>query len=100
MDNSKLFVGGLPYSTTEEALKEFFSQVGEVASVKIIVDRETGNSKGFGFVEMATPELAKEAMEKLNDMELDGRKIRVSEARPQQKREFRPGNGFGGGNRY
>jgi len=88
MDNAKLFVGGLPYGTTEEALKEYFSQVGEVVSVKIIVDRETGRSKGFGFVEMKTAEMATEAVEKLNDSEFEGRKIRVNEARPQEKRRF------------
>jgi RNA recognition motif-containing protein len=101
MDSNKLFVGGLPYSTTEETLKAHFEQVGEVVSVKIIFDKETGNSKGFGFVEMATPELAKEAIEKLNETEIDGRSIRVSEARPQEKREFRPRtNNFSRGNRY
>ena len=100
MNSNKLFVGGLPYSTTEETLKAHFEQVGEVVSVKIIVDKETGNSKGFGFVEMTTPEKAAEAIEKLNETEVDGRSIRVSEARPQEKREFKPRNNFSGGNRY
>jgi len=100
MDSNKLFVGGLPYSTTEETLKTHFEQVGEVVSVKIIIDKETGNSKGFGFVEMATPEATKEAIEKLNETEVDGRSIRVSEARPQEKREFKPRNNFSRGNRY
>ena len=97
---TKLYVGGLPYTTTQDELQNAFAKAGTVTSANIIMDKMTNRSRGLGFVEMATPELAKEAMEKLNDMELDGRKIRVSEARPQQKREFRPGNGFGGGNRY
>jgi RNA recognition motif-containing protein len=101
MENNKLFVGGLPYTTTEETLKAHFEQIGTVVSVKIIIDKETGNSKGFGFVEMSSPEAVTEAIEKLNDTEVDGRKIRVSEARPQEKREFRPRtSNFSRGNRY
>jgi RNA recognition motif-containing protein len=100
MENNKLFVGGLPYSTTEDTLKAHFEQIGEVVSVKIIIDKETGSSKGFGFVEMSSPEAVNEAIEKLNDTEVDGRKIRVSEARPQEKREFKPRNNFSRGNRY
>lgn len=86
MDTNKLFVGGISWDTTEDGLREFFEQVGEVIEVKIIMDRETGRSKGFGFVTMATPELAQEAIEKLDAQELDGRSLKVSVARPQEKR--------------
>lgn len=82
--STRLFVGGLPYSSTEDELKNLFSQVGEVVSAKIIMDRMTGRSKGFGFVEMATPEAAAEAIEKLNGTEFGGRTITVSEARPRE----------------
>lgn len=92
--NKKLYVGGLSYSTTEEGLKEAFSQAGVVESASIIVDRMTNRSKGFGFVEMATEEEATKAIEMWNGKELEGRKITVNEARPQVKRDF---NGGGGG---
>ena len=83
--NNKLFVGSLSWDSTEESLREFFEKVGEVVEVKIIFDRETNRSKGFGFVTMATPELADQAMEELHDQDLDGRQIKVSKARPQRK---------------
>ncbi len=79
----KLYVGGLPYSTTDDVLQNLFSQIGSVESAKVITDRESGRSKGFGFVEMATEEAAQEAIKQLNGTELDGRKITVNEARPQ-----------------
>jgi len=85
--SNKLFVGGIAWASTEDSLKEFFSQVGEVLEVKIIRDRQTGKSKGFGFVTMATGEQAEKAIQELNDKEVDGRKIRVSEALPQKKDE-------------
>jgi RNA recognition motif-containing protein len=85
--SNKLFVGGIAWASTEDSLKEFFSQVGEVLEVKIIRDRQTGKSKGFGFVTMATAEQAQKAIEELNDKDLDGRKLRVSEALPQKKDE-------------
>lgn len=97
---SKLYVGGLNYKTTQEGLGELFAQVGEVASAKIITDRETGRSKGFGFVEMATSEGAQEAISRFNGSEFEGRKLTVSEARPQEKRDFGGGRGRDSGNRW
>ncbi|MBI5357621.1 RNA-binding protein [Candidatus Saccharibacteria bacterium] len=97
---TKLFVGSLPYAVDDEKLKEFFAQIGEVASANVIFDRDTGRSKGFGFVEMTSDDDAKKAVDQLNGKELDGRSIVVNEARP---REERPrgggGGGYGGGNR-
>lgn len=78
----KLYVGGLSYDTTEAALKDAFSQVGTVESAVIIIDKMTNRSKGFGFVEMATDEEAQKAIETLNGKELDGRAIKVNEAKP------------------
>lgn len=95
-NNNKLFVGGLAWGTTDDTLREFFSTVGNVTSANVITDRYTGKSKGFGFVEFATPEEAKKAMDELNGKELDGRTINVSEARPQQPRE----NNFSGGGSF
>lgn len=83
---NKLFVGGISYGTTEESLKTAFSQAGTVTSAKIIMDRATNRSKGFAFVEMATDEEAKAAMDMWEGKELDGRTIRVSEARPMEPR--------------
>lgn len=80
--NNKLFVGGISWNTKEESLKEFFSQVGTVVEAKIITDRMTGRSKGFGFITMETEEQAQKAVKELNGKELDGRTLRVSEARP------------------
>jgi RNA recognition motif-containing protein len=95
----KLYVGNLPYSVDDESLHSHFSQFGSVESAKVIMDRESGRSKGFGFVEMAQDSDANAAIEKSNGTELDGRALNVSEARPQEPREGgrRPG-GFGGGN--
>lgn len=89
----KLFVGGIPYSTSEDALRAIFSKVGTVESVAIITDRMTGRSKGFGFVEMSNDDEAQKAIETLNDTDLEGRKISVKEAQPKAPRE----GGFGGG---
>lgn len=86
MDNRKLFVGGISWNLTEEQLKEAFSKVGEVEEAKIITDRVSGRSKGFGFVTMKTAEDAKKAIEEMNGAELDGRAITVNEARPQKER--------------
>lgn len=102
----KLYVGGLSYDTTEDALKEFFSQAGTVESASIITDRMSNRSKGFGFVEMSSDEEATKAIEMFNGKELDGRSLTVNEARPMEsrpKRDFDRGGrgGFGGGrNRY
>jgi RNA recognition motif-containing protein len=78
----KLFVGNLPYTTTNEELAEFFASFGEVVSAAVIMDRATGRSKGFGFVEMANDNEADAAIAQSDSKELDGRKLTVSEARP------------------
>lgn len=93
----KLYVGNLPYSVDDEALHSHFSQFGSVDSAKVIMDRDSGRSKGFGFVEMADDSAADAAIEKANGVELNGRQINVSEARPQEPREGGRGGGFGGG---
>ena len=82
----RLFVGSLPYSATQSQLEDLFSQAGKVVSCNLITDRFSGQSKGFAFVEMATEEESKEAIKKFNNYELDGRKIVVNEARPQEDR--------------
>ncbi len=82
----KLYVGGISYGTSESALQAAFAQAGEVASVAIIMDKMTGRSKGFGFVEMTTDEGARAAIEMWNGKELDGRKLTVNEARPKEDR--------------
>jgi hypothetical protein len=92
----KLYVGNLPYSATEQALVEAFSQCGKVDSAKIITDRDTGRSKGFGFVEMSTDEEAQNAIAKFHGADYDGRQMTVNEARPMAPRE---GGGGGGGGR-
>lgn len=86
---TKLFVGGLAWATREDSLRDFFSTAGTVVSATVITDRATGRSKGFGFVEMATEEEAKAAIEKLNGQELDGRNINVNEARPREEQPNR-----------
>ncbi|NTV30388.1 RNA-binding protein [candidate division WWE3 bacterium] len=100
----KLFVGGLPYSTTEQELQDLFGQSGAIQSVQIIVDRETGRSKGFGFVEMSSDEEAANAINMFNGYELGGRKLQVNEARPMVPRGNRDnregGYNNGGGNRW
>ncbi len=78
----KLYVGNLSFQTSEDELRDLFSQHGDVASVSLVMDRETGRPRGFGFVEMGSDAEAVEAVNKLNGSELDGRKIVVSEARP------------------
>jgi RNA recognition motif-containing protein len=85
----KLYVGGLPYETTEDSLKELFSKAGTVDSAVIITDKISGRSKGFGFVEMSTDEEAQKAIEMFNGQELEGRNIIVDEARPMKKKPFR-----------
>lgn len=85
----KLYVGNLSYDTTEDGLKEFFSQAGTVEEATIIINRATGRSKGFGFVEMSTEDEAQNAMTSLNGQELDGRNIVVEEARPMKPRRPR-----------
>ncbi|MBM4123365.1 MAG: RNA-binding protein [Nitrospira sp.] len=94
---TKLYVGSLPYSTTEQQLNELFAPYGTVQSAKVISDRYTGQSRGFGFVEMATGEEAQKAIAALNGTALGGRTLVVNEARPQEKRSFSGGGGSGGG---
>ncbi len=94
----KLYVGSLSYSTTDDTLKDAFSKAGTVESATVIMDKMSGRSKGFGFVEMATDEEAQKAMEMWNGKELDGRSLVVNEARPMETRAPRRG-GFGGGDR-
>ncbi len=83
---TKIYVGGLPYSTTEPQLTELFTPHGKVESVRVITDKYTGQSRGFGFVEMATAEEAKRAIAALNGTALDGRTLTVNEARPPEAR--------------
>ena len=88
---TKLYVGNLNYNTTEDALREAFGANGRaVTSVSIIMDRETGRSRGFAFVEMATPEAAQQALQELDGRELDGRMLRINEAREREARGPRP----------
>lgn len=88
---TKLYVGGIPYSTTEAVLGEAFSKAGTVVSTAIIIDRMTGRSKGFGFVEMESEEAAQKAIEMWNGQDLEGRKLTVNVARPLEPRN---GNGM------
>lgn len=90
----KLYVGNIPYQAEEKELQDFFATIGEVESVKIIIDQQTGHSKGFGFVEMASEEDAKRAISDLNGTSFMGKTVLVNEARPQQPRER---DRFGGG---
>ncbi len=94
----KLYVGNLPYSATDQILTDTFAQCGTVESAKIIIDRDTGRSKGFGFVEMSTDAEAADAISKFNGADYDGRPMTVNEARPMAPREGGGGRGgFGGG---
>jgi len=96
----KLFVGGLPYSTTDDELSQAFGAHGTVAYAKVITDRETGRSKGFGFVEFESDDEGKAAEKAMNGAEIGGRSITVNEARPREERPKRDfGGGDGGGNR-
>ena len=94
-----LYVGNLSYTTTSPDLSELFGAIGEVVSVNIITDRMTGRSRGFGFVEMAEEDAAQQAINQLNGRVVDGRSLKVAEARPQRPREQRDSWG-GGGRRY
>lgn len=86
--NQKLFVGGLPFSSTEASLQDFFAGAGEVVSAKIITDRYTGKSRGFGFVEMKTDEEAQKAVDMFDGQDFEGRKIKVDIAKPQPQKRF------------
>ena len=100
---AKLYVGNLPYNVTEEKLHDHFAQHGSVVSARIISDKFTGKSKGFGFVEMSSDQEAEKAISALNGTDFEGRNIVVSEARPQAPRQGGSGGfgggGFGGGSR-
>ncbi|QSH41457.1 RNA-binding protein [Lentisphaerota bacterium ZTH] len=91
-----LYVGNLPYSTGQAELQTLFENHGEVDSARVITDRETGRSKGFGFVEMTNDEEARSAIEALNGTDVEGRNIVVNEARPRTERDNRGGGGFRG----
>lgn len=113
---TKIYVGNLPYSTTDSSLKSNFSEFGSVTSAKVMMDRDSGRSKGFGFVEMASADASQTAISALNGRSVDGRDIVVNLARPREegrssdgRSEFRSSsrpnvgygnNGYGGGNRY
>lgn len=100
---TKLYIGGLPYSTTQDELQNAFSQAGSVASATIIVDKMTGRSRGFGFVEMTSDEDAQKAIEMWNGKDFGGRKLTVNEAKPLEarppRREGGGHGGYGGGGR-
>ncbi len=94
---TKLYVGNLSYGATDDALQQAFSQAGNVVSAQVVIDKMTGRSRGFGFVEMDTDEAAQAAIELWNGKELDGRTITVNEARPREERPAGGRGGFGGG---
>ena len=98
--NKKLYVGGLPYSVTDEQLSELFATHGAVESAKVITDRYTDSSRGFGFVEMSSQQEAENAIEALNKTELGGRTLTVNMAKPREERPRRGGGGGGGGGGY
>ncbi len=83
---TNLFVGSLPWSVNDEQLAQIFAEAGTVVSAKVITERDSGRSKGYGFVEMSTEEEAKKAIDTLNEKEIEGRQITVSEARPREER--------------
>ncbi|HEX9661395.1 MAG TPA: RNA-binding protein [Candidatus Binatia bacterium] len=104
--SSKIYVGGLPYATTDAQLQDLFSTHGQVESARVITDKFTGRSRGFGFVEMASSDEAQKAIQALNGTDFEGRNLTVNEARPQERRaggfgdrggERRGGGGGGGG---
>jgi RNA recognition motif-containing protein len=102
---SKLYVGNLSYGMTNASLETLFSEFGSVQSAQVIMDRDTGRSKGFGFVEMADAQSGQAAIAALNGREVDGRSLTVNEARPREDRGGggggrRGGGGYGGGGRY
>ncbi|MGW8368475.1 MAG: RNA recognition motif domain-containing protein [Gammaproteobacteria bacterium] len=96
----KLYVGNLSFTTTEETLRSKFAELGVVDSVNLISNRDTGESRGFGFVEMGTDAEASKAIAELNGAELDGRALKVNEAKPQEKRSNSDRGGFGGRGRW
>ena len=97
MSNNKLYVGGLPYSVTDGQLQEIFADHGTVESARVIADKFTGQSRGFGFVEMGSGDEAQKAIQALNSTQLDGRTLVVNEAKPMASRDGGGGGGRGGG---
>jgi len=97
MNSNKLYVGGLPYEVTDDRLQELFSAHGTVESARVITDRMTGRSRGFGFVEMSSQEEAQQAIDKHNGTDLEGRSLTVNEAKPKEQRSGGGGGGGGGG---
>jgi RNA recognition motif-containing protein len=95
--NNRLYVGNLSYHTTEDVLKEAFARCGEVVDIKLMLDRDTGRSRGFAFITMGSPDAARTAIERMHGAELDGRNLRVNEA--EERRDRAGGGGFGGGGR-
>ena len=95
-----IYVGNLSYQTTEDELRDLFAEFGDVVSAKLIADKFTSQSKGFGFVEMSNNSEAQKAMDELNGRDVNGRSITVNQARPRQERSRGGGRGYGGGNRY
>jgi len=98
--NKKLYVGNISHDLNNDDLKSSFEPFGEVVSAQIIMDRDTGRSKGFGFVEMSSEDEAQAAIDGLNGTEVAGRTLTVNEARPRQERSDRGGGSRGGGRRY
>ena len=98
----KLYVGNLTYSVTNESLETMFAEFGEIRSAQIIMDRDTGRSKGFGFVEMSSDQSAKAAISALDGKDVDGRALTVNEAKPREERGGSGGGGrkYGSGSRY
>lgn len=99
MENSKLYVGNLPFATTAQELEALFAQAGSVSVVEIVFDKFTGRSRGFAFVTMGSPADAQQAVEKFNNYEIGGRKLGVNLARPREERPPRTGGAGGGGDR-
>lgn len=92
----RLFVGNLPYSITSQDLNEIFTRIGEVREIKLVTDAESGKSKGFAFVEMASAELGQKAIDQLNGKDLGGRSMSVTEAKPRPEGQPKPSHRFGG----
>ena len=95
--STRIYVGNLSYQTTSEELSQLFGQVGEVASASVVQDRETGRSRGFGFVEMSNRDEAEQAIEQFNGADFQGRNLTVNEARPREERGGGGRGGYGGG---
>ena len=87
--SNKIYIGNLSFNIAEDGLRDVFAKFGEVSSCKLITDRETGRSKGFGFIEMSTAQEAQDAISSLDGSDLDGRNMRVNEAKPQERRDSR-----------